>query len=49
MSEQLGWSEEKFLMREEVERLEAIQADRAASRAVFHQELFGDLTERQNS
>ena len=55
MSEQLGWSEEKFfdqykaMMREGVERLEAIQADRAASRAAFHQELFGDLTERQNS
>ena len=55
MSEQLGWSEEKLfdqykaMMREEVERLEAIQADRAASRAAFHQELFGDLTERQNS
>jgi hypothetical protein len=38
MSEQLGWSEEKFfdqykaMMREEVERLEVIQADRAASR-----------------
>jgi hypothetical protein len=31
------------------ERLEAIQGDRAASRAAFHQELFGDLTERQNS
>jgi len=55
ISQQIGWSEDMaidhydamiMMMRREVERVEKIEADRAAFNALSNRDLFGDVTPR---